>query len=129
MISNTNFYLLLFHSLTAFRLQILHLLLMMLRNVVHDYFFKELLHMLKLFTSPTHDGQQHPSTLWVHRRCQTLSSSLVFTLHDDFLTGLHTSDADFLTGLPTQMNYTPIQISNIIFKIRLNFQTELYNQF
>ena len=78
-ISNTNFYLLLFHSLTTFRLQILHLLPMMLRNVVDDY-FQELLHMLKLFTSPTHDGQQHPSTLWVHRRCQKLSSSSVFTL-------------------------------------------------
>ena len=61
MISNTNFYLLLFHSLTAFRLQILHLLSMMPRNVVDDYFFKELLHMLELFTSPTHDGQHHPS--------------------------------------------------------------------
>ena len=78
-ISNTKFYLLLFHSLTTFRLQTLHLLSMMLRNVVDDY-FQELLHMLKLFTSPTHDGQQHPSPLWVHRRCQKLSSSSVSTL-------------------------------------------------
>ena len=105
---NTNFYLRLFHSSTAFCLQSLHLLSMMPRNVVDDYSSKELLlHMLTLFTPPTHDGHQHPSTFWVHRRCQPLSSSLVFTLHDDFLTGLHTSNADFLTGLQTPMDYTP----------------------
>ena len=116
---HTNFYLLLFHSSTAFRLQIRHLPSMMHCNVFADHSSKELLlHMLKLFTSPIHDGQQHPSPFWVHRRCQPLSSSLVFTLHDDFLTGLHSSNADFLTGLHTSnadfltglhipINYTP----------------------
>ena len=99
---NTNFYLLLFHSSTAFHLQILHLSSMMHWNVVADHSSKELLlHMLTLFTSPIHDGQQHPSPFWVHRRCQPLSSSLVSTLHDDFLTGLHSSTADFFTGLHT----------------------------
>ena len=65
---------------------------MMLRNVVDDY-FQELLHMLKLFTSPTHDGQQHPSTLWVHQRCQKIV----------LVIGLHTSNADFVTGLHPPM--------------------------
>ena len=82
--------------------------------------------MLKLFTPPTHDGQQHPSPFWVHRRCQTLSSSLVFTLHDVFLTGLHTPNAGFLTGLHTSTAdfltglHTPMANTNL--------KTELYNQ-
>ena len=66
---------------------ILHLSSMMHRNVVADHSSKEfLLHMLTFFTPPTHDGQHHPSTRWVRRRCQqTLlssqpASSLVFTL-------------------------------------------------
>ena len=98
---------------------ILHLPSMMHRNVVADHSSKELLlHMLTFFTPPTHDGHHHPSTLWVPRRCQQLSSSLVFStcfftgLHTsmivDFLTSLHTSmSADFLTGLHTPMDYTP----------------------
>ena len=70
---------------------ILHLSSMMHWNVVADHSAKELLlHMLTFFTTPAHDGQHHPSTLWVRRRCQHSScprhwssqpaSSLVFTL-------------------------------------------------
>ena len=83
--------------------------------MVADHSSKELLlHMLTFLTPPTHDGQHHPPTLWVRRRCQHFSSSLVFStcfftgLHTsmfvDFLTGLHTSMfVDFLTGLHTSM--------------------------
>ena len=72
----------------------LHLFSMMPLNVIADHSSEELLlHMLTLFTTPPQDGQHHPSTLWVSRRCQHSSchchwssshsaSSLVF-LYDN----------------------------------------------
>ena len=107
----------------------LHLFSMMHRNVVADHSSKELLlHMLTFFTTPTHDGQHHPSTLWVRRRCQHSpchrhwssqpASSLVF------LCGSHYF-VDFLTGLHTSMDCTLLQISNNVIQIesifKLNF--------
>ena len=123
-------FLLLFHCISS---SFLHLSSMMHRNVVADHSSKELLlHMLTFFTTPTHDGQHHPSTLWVRRRCQHSScprhwssqpaSSLVFLCDShysvDFLTGLHTPmSVDFLTGLHTPMDYTLLQISNNVIQV------------
>ena len=125
----------------------LHLSSMMPRNVDANHSSKELLlHMLTFFTTPTQDGQHHPSTLWVRRRCQHSSchrhwssshslSSLVF-LSDThlslsqpasslvFLCGSHYF-VDFLTGLHTSMDCTLLQISNNVIPIesilKLNF--------
>ena len=104
----------------------LHLSSMMHRIVVADHSSKELLlHMLTFFTTPTHDGQHHPSTLWVRRHCQRSScprhwssqpaSSLVF------LCGSHYS-VDFLTGLYTPMDYTLLQSSNNVIQIESIFK-------
>ena len=92
-----------------------------------------LLHMLTLFTTPPQDGQHHPSTLWVRRRCQhslchrhwsssQSASSLVFLCGSHlslsqpasslvFLCGSHYF-VDLLTGLLTSMDCTLLQISN-----------------
>ena len=104
----------------------LHLSSMMHRNVVADHSSKELLlHMLTFFTTPTHDCQHHPSTLWVRRRCQHSpctrhwssqpASSLVF------LCGSHYFD-DFLTGLHTSMDCSLLQISNNVIQIESTFK-------
>ena len=113
----------LFNSISS---SFLHLSSMMHRNVVADHSSKELLlHMLTFFITPTHDGQHDPSTLWARRRCQHSScprhwssqpaSSLVF------LCGSHYS-VDFLTGLHTPMDYTLLQISNIVIQIESIFK-------
>ena len=116
-------FILLFNCISS---SFLHLSSMMYRNVVADHSSKELLlHMLTFFTTPTDDGQHHPSTLWVRRRCQHSScprhwssqpaSSLVF------LCGSHYF-VDFLTGLNTSMDCTLLQISNNMIQIESIFK-------
>ena len=105
---------------------ILHVSSTMHRNVVADHSSKELLlHMLTFFTTPLQDGQHHPSTLWVCRRCRHSScprhwssqpaSSLVF------LCGSHYF-VDFLTGLHTSVDCTLLQISNNVIQIESIFK-------
>ena len=116
-------FILLFNCISS---SFLHLSLVMHRNVVADHSSKELLlHMLTFFTTPTHDGQHHPSTLWVGRRCQHSpcpshwssqpASSLVF------LCGSHYF-VDSLTGLHTLMDCTLLQISNNVIQIETIFK-------
>ena len=116
-------FILLFNCISS---SFLHLSLMMHRNVAADHSSKELLlHMLTLFTPPTHDCQHHPSTLWVCRRCQHSpcprhwssqpASSLVF------LCGSHYF-VDFLTGLHTSIDCTLLQISNNVIPIASIFK-------
>ena len=122
----------------------LHLSSTMPRNVVADHSSKELLpHMLTPFTTPPQDGQHHPSTLWVRRRCQHSSchrhwssshsvSSLVF-LSDTHLSLSQPASSlvflcgsqyfvDFLTGLHTSMDCTLLQISNNVIPIESIFK-------
>ena len=132
-------FILLFNCISS---SFIHLSSMMPRNVVADHSSKELLHMLTLVTTPPHDGQHHPTTVWVRRRCQHSSchrhwssshsvSSLVF-LYDNhlslfqpasslvFLCGSHYF-VD-LTGLHTSMDCTLLQISNNVIPIESNFK-------
>ena len=118
----THFYLLFNYTSSSF----LHLSSMMPRNVVADHSSKELLlHMLTFFTTPPQDGQHHPFTLWVRRRCQHSpchrhwssqpASSLVFLCDGHYF-------VDFLTGLHTSMDCTLLQISNNVIPIESIFK-------
>ena len=115
-------FILLFNCISS---SFLHLSSMMHRNVVADLSKALLLHMLTFFTTPTHDGHHHPSTLWVRRRCQHCpcprhwssqpASSLVL------LCGSHYFVV-FLTGLHTSMDCTLLQISNNVIQIESIFK-------
>ena len=129
----------------------LHLSSMMPRNVVADHSSKELLlHMLTPFTTPPQDGQHHPSTLWVRRRCQHSSChrhwssshsafSLVLLCGSHlslsqpasslvFLCGSHYF-VDFLICLHTLMDCTLHQISNKVIPIESFFKLNYIGNF